>query len=262
MTVILLWILVIYVTLVYAPIAAWLVELFPTRIRYTGMSLPYHIGNGWFGGFLPAIVFAIVAVDRQHLFRPLVSDRGGGDELRHRAVLPAGNEGPRHRALRQLIGSRFDVHLRTPPKAGFFFWRLRASAPFRASSSAAPGLSSATSSRAGSTGPGICTFPAATGGSRRASNRAGRRPGCTNGQPAFRASSIGKPHQRLAVSLAPCAPGRRRAARAEGHDLPSRPHADRASSARTRSARRPLRSRNDSARSCGACSRTRNAARA
>jgi hypothetical protein len=61
MTVILLWILVIYVTLVYAPIAAWLVELFPTRICYTGMSLPYHIGNGWFGGFLPAIVFAIVA---------------------------------------------------------------------------------------------------------------------------------------------------------------------------------------------------------
>ena len=61
MTVVLLWILVIYVTLVYAPIAAWLVEMFPTRIRYTGMSLPYHIGNGWFGGFLPAIVFAIVA---------------------------------------------------------------------------------------------------------------------------------------------------------------------------------------------------------
>ena len=61
MTVVLLWILVIYVTLVYAPIAAWLVELFPSRIRYSGMSLPYHIGNGWFGGFLPATVFAIVA---------------------------------------------------------------------------------------------------------------------------------------------------------------------------------------------------------
>jgi MFS family permease len=61
MTTILLWILVIYVTLVYAPIAAWLVELFPSRIRYSGMSLPYHIGNGWFGGFLPATVFAIVA---------------------------------------------------------------------------------------------------------------------------------------------------------------------------------------------------------
>ena len=61
MTIVLLTILVIYVTLVYAPIAAWLVELFPTRIRYSGLSLPYHIGNGWFGGFLPATVFAIVA---------------------------------------------------------------------------------------------------------------------------------------------------------------------------------------------------------
>ena len=61
MTVLLLTILVIYVTLVYGPIAAWLVELFPTRIRYTSMSLPYHIGNGWFGGFLPATAFAIVA---------------------------------------------------------------------------------------------------------------------------------------------------------------------------------------------------------
>src|SRR3954452_2427970 len=61
MTVLLLFILVAYVTMVYGPIAAWLVELFPTRIRYTGMSLPYHIGNGWFGGFLPATVFAIVA---------------------------------------------------------------------------------------------------------------------------------------------------------------------------------------------------------
>ncbi|MGE5540626.1 MAG: MFS transporter [Gemmatimonas sp.] len=60
-TVLLLAVLVIYVTLVYGPIAAWLVELFPTRIRYSGMSLPYHIGNGWFGGFLPATVFAIVA---------------------------------------------------------------------------------------------------------------------------------------------------------------------------------------------------------
>ena len=61
MTVILLAVLVVYVTMVYGPIAAWLVELFPTRIRYSGLSLPYHIGNGWFGGFLPATVFAIVA---------------------------------------------------------------------------------------------------------------------------------------------------------------------------------------------------------
>ncbi|WAC26761.1 MFS transporter [Ancylobacter sp. SL191] len=57
----LLFVLVLYVTMVYGPIAALLVELFPTRIRYTGMSLPYHIGNGWFGGFLPPTAFAIVA---------------------------------------------------------------------------------------------------------------------------------------------------------------------------------------------------------
>ena len=61
MLVLLLWILVIYVTMVYGPIAAMLVEMFPTRIRYTSMSLPYHIANGWFGGFLPPIAFAIVA---------------------------------------------------------------------------------------------------------------------------------------------------------------------------------------------------------
>jgi Sugar (and other) transporter len=61
MMLLVLWILVIYVTMVYAPIAAMLVEMFPTRIRYTSMSLPYHIGNGWFGGFLPTTAFAIVA---------------------------------------------------------------------------------------------------------------------------------------------------------------------------------------------------------
>jgi len=53
--------LVIYVTMVYGPIAAALVEMFPTRIRYTSMSLPYHVGNGWFGGLLPTTAFAIVA---------------------------------------------------------------------------------------------------------------------------------------------------------------------------------------------------------
>jgi len=61
MLVLLLALLVLYVTMVYGPIAAWLVELFPTRIRYTSMSLPYHIGNGWFGGFVPSIAFAMVA---------------------------------------------------------------------------------------------------------------------------------------------------------------------------------------------------------
>jgi len=61
MLVLLLTILVLYVTMVYGPIAAWLVEMFPTRIRYTSMSLPYHIGNGWFGGFVPTIGFMLVA---------------------------------------------------------------------------------------------------------------------------------------------------------------------------------------------------------
>jgi MFS family permease len=59
--ILLLTILVLYVTAVYGPIAAALVEFFPTRIRYTAMSLPYHIGNGWFGGFLPPVTFAMVA---------------------------------------------------------------------------------------------------------------------------------------------------------------------------------------------------------
>ncbi|AWM78295.1 MFS transporter [Phenylobacterium parvum] len=57
----LLTLLVLYVTMVYGPVAAALVEMFPARIRYTSMSLPYHIGNGWFGGFLPATAFAMVA---------------------------------------------------------------------------------------------------------------------------------------------------------------------------------------------------------
>ncbi|RCW74078.1 MFS transporter [Pseudorhodoferax soli] len=61
MTIVILVYLVILVTMVYGPIAAMLVEMFPTRIRYTSMSLPYHIGNGWFGGLLPATALAIVA---------------------------------------------------------------------------------------------------------------------------------------------------------------------------------------------------------
>jgi hypothetical protein len=61
MVVLILVVLVVYVTMVYGPIAALLVELFPARIRYSAMSLPYHIGNGWFGGFLPTTAFAMVA---------------------------------------------------------------------------------------------------------------------------------------------------------------------------------------------------------
>src|ERR671916_1144362 len=61
MTLLLLVVMLIYVTMVYGPIAAFLVELFPTKIRYTSMSLPYHIGNGWFGGMLPLLATAMVA---------------------------------------------------------------------------------------------------------------------------------------------------------------------------------------------------------
>ena len=61
MVIVLLTILMLYVTMVYGPVAAMLVEMFPTRIRYTSMSLPYHVGNGWFGGFLPTTAFAMVA---------------------------------------------------------------------------------------------------------------------------------------------------------------------------------------------------------
>jgi hypothetical protein len=61
MVILILTIMVIYVTMVYAPIAAYLVEMFPTKIRYTSMSLPYHIGNGWFGGMLPLVFTAVVA---------------------------------------------------------------------------------------------------------------------------------------------------------------------------------------------------------
>jgi MFS family permease len=62
MVVVLLFVMMLYVTMVYGPVAAMLVEMFPTRIRYTSMSLPYHIGNGWLGGFLPVTIVAIVAM--------------------------------------------------------------------------------------------------------------------------------------------------------------------------------------------------------
>ena len=99
MTMLLLTILVIYVTLVYAPIAAWLVELFPTRIRYSGLSLPYHIGNGWFGGFLPATVFAIVAATGNiysGLWYPIVIAAMSFVVGLH---LPAGDQGSRHHEI-------------------------------------------------------------------------------------------------------------------------------------------------------------------
>ena len=99
----LLFILVIFVTMVYGPIAAMLVELFPTRIRYTSMSLPYHIGNGWFGGLLPATAFAIVASTGDiyaGLWYPIIF---ASITVGRRLLLPAGNQGRRHHQVTELV---------------------------------------------------------------------------------------------------------------------------------------------------------------
>ena len=87
MVVLILFILVVYVTMVYGPIAALLVELFPARIRYSAMSLPYHIGNGWFGGFLPDHGVRDGGRDRGYLLRALVSHRGRGHDIGRRSVV-------------------------------------------------------------------------------------------------------------------------------------------------------------------------------
>ena len=73
---------VVFVTMVYGPIAAYLVEAFPAKIRYTALSLPYHIGNGVFGGLLPVIGLSIVARDGKHLRRPLLPDCRGRADVR------------------------------------------------------------------------------------------------------------------------------------------------------------------------------------
>ena len=89
--------LIMIAAMTYGPIAAALVELFPTRIRYSGMSLPYHIGNGWFGGLLPATSFAIVAATGNiysGLWYPVVRRRGDGG---HRLLLRARNAQARRR---------------------------------------------------------------------------------------------------------------------------------------------------------------------
>ena len=72
---------VMFVTMVYGPIAAYLVEAFPAKIRYTALSLPYHIGNGVFGGLLPLIGLSIIAQTGQHLCRAVLSDRRRGDHV-------------------------------------------------------------------------------------------------------------------------------------------------------------------------------------
>ena len=89
MTELILVIMVIYVTMVYGPIAAFLVEMFPTKIRYTSMSLPYHIGNGWFGGMLPLLATAMVAATG-NIYNGLWYPIGRrGDDADHRLDVPA-----------------------------------------------------------------------------------------------------------------------------------------------------------------------------
>ena len=85
----LVWIQIIFVTMVYGPIAAFLVEFFPARIRYTSLSIPYHIGNGWFGGFLPLIAAALLT-STGNLYAPArLSDHRRADHgRRRRAVHP------------------------------------------------------------------------------------------------------------------------------------------------------------------------------
>ena len=126
MTLLILFIMMIYVTMVYGPIAAFLVELFPTRIRYTSMSLPYHIGNGWFGGMLPLLATALVAAKRRHLLRPVVSDHRRADDRGHRIHIPARQHGAGHRVGLEVAKQKTRSIERTfgegpGPRTGAFF---------------------------------------------------------------------------------------------------------------------------------------------
>ena len=131
MVVVLLTYLVMLVTMVYGPIAAMLVEMFPTRIRYTSMSLPYHIGNGWFGGLLPTTAFAIVAQTGNMyngLWYPIII---AGMTFVIGTLFVRGNQGRGH-LRRRLISidwrnavparaSGFSRHMTKAPAKGAFF---------------------------------------------------------------------------------------------------------------------------------------------
>ena len=105
MMVVILTYLVLLVTMVYGPIAAMLVELFPTRIRYTSMSLPHHIGNGWFGGLLPTMSFAIVAQTGNILQRSLVPHHHRWCDGRDRHAVRCPKPGSRHLRRRLMPGA-------------------------------------------------------------------------------------------------------------------------------------------------------------
>ena len=116
--------------MVYGPIAAFLVEMFPTKIRYTSMSLPYHIGNGWFGGMLPLLATAMVAAKGDiyyGLWYPIVVAL---DDVRHRPAVPPGPQ-ERRPARRRVglqvgfrappVGARSRL-IRSPRSRGLLFW--------------------------------------------------------------------------------------------------------------------------------------------
>ena len=116
MTILLLTILVIYVTMVYAPIAAWLVELFPTRIRYSGSVAALSHRQRLVRRLPAGHRVRDRGRDRQYLLRPVVSDRGRGDELRRRPDLPARNQGSGHHP--HVTDRRAAAHGRPPsPRA-------------------------------------------------------------------------------------------------------------------------------------------------
>ena len=143
----LLFILVIFVTMVYGPIAAMLVELFPTRIRYTSMSLPYHIGNGWFGGLLPATAFAIVASTGDiyaGLWYPIIF---ASITVVVGLLLPARDQGRRHHQVDSGRAPQAPARARTTSRprsnsrpasafAGLNSWRRRIAAPPRGGAAA------------------------------------------------------------------------------------------------------------------------------
>ena len=109
-------IMILYVTMVYGPIAAFLVELFPTQIRYTSMSFPYHIGNGVFGGSAAVNCGGCERGDREYLCGSLVSHHRRSGDLCHRYAFCAGDQGSGHPALEEtgVVGTTEDRSIRKP----------------------------------------------------------------------------------------------------------------------------------------------------
>ena len=171
MVLLILFIQVIYVTMVYGPIAAFLVELFPTRIRYTSMSLPYHIGNGWFGGMLPLTATALVAANGDIYYGLWYPVDRGGDDLRHRLAARPGDQGPQDRrdalgALREGLSLPLAGPHPPPrgPRTGPFLSFLRARRPSSETWRMETGTGFALRGRRTGSGPESRAVPGGLGG--------------------------------------------------------------------------------------------------